>query len=475
MVNTRLIFLFFIISLRALGQESVPDSSRSVLHQLKTETGILISAKDRLPFWLKANNSNRFTDHSANSIYQLLDYSGSYQLIDKLRIGWELESIVNLREKLIGRFVQANIRIETNYLVIKGGYDEELFGLNDSTLSIGNLVYGNNARPLPKISISTNGWKKSPVLGKVFTYRAYLAHGQFEDNRFQSGAFLHQKYFYLRGRGFKNRLSLIFGLNHNAQWGGSNSLAESAQPAGIKNLTKIFIGSSGGNDALLTDQLNALGNHLGSYDMRGSFDFKNFKISNYWQFLWEDKSGLTPFNWRDGLMGVSIDLKNKGILQKINLEIVRTNDQNAQKVANDGTPIFEPDNFFNNGIYRTGWSYHNTVIGNPTFLILNPESTSTSRIKNSINAFNIGVSGNSGNLSYRLQYIDFKNKGTKQELITPSLRMKAVNVILEYRLNKQASLGSRINYQDANFDSQRNFGFQIFYKKSFLAEGFNIR
>lgn len=467
MVKIRLILLFTIAYSSIYSQESADDTTQTVLHTLNTESGILISAKNRLPFWVKSSNSNRFTDESANSIYQILDYQGSYKLVDNLSLKWELESIVTARENIRGKFVQANISVQNNFLRIAGGFDEEFFGLNDSTLSIGNLVYGNNARPLPKISISTIGWKKSPLLGSALSFKAYLAHGKFEDNRFQKGAFLHQKYFYLRGNAFNERLSLIFGLNHSAQWGGSNSLNESVQPTGLKNYARIFLGSSGGEDALSTDQRNALGNHLGTYDIRGSYDFENFVLSNYWQFVWEDKSGLTPFNWRDGLMGTSVEFKKGGILQKFVFEIVRTNDQNAQKISKDGVSFLEPDNFFNNGVYKTGWSYHDSVIGNPMFLILNNESISGSRIKNSINAVNIGISGQYHKLEYRINYTDFQNKGTKRETIAPSIRLKSIDLNLQYSFNQKSSIGSRLNYQSANFETQRNFALQFFFKRSF--------
>lgn len=466
MVRIRLIFLLFIAYSSLYSQEFVNDSLQSVEHTLKVEGGAFISAKNQLPFWMKSNNSNRFTAGSANSLYQILDYNGKYSIIEGLRLSWELESVLNIRERINGRFVQANFGFETNFLQFKMGYDEEFFGLNDTTLSIGNLVYGNNARPIPKIRVSTNGWKRSPILGKHLSFRAYLAQGWFEQNRFQSGAMLHQKYFYLRVRLLQNKLSLIGGLNHNAQWGGSNSQNESSQPTGIKNYARIFLGSSGGGDALLTDQQNALGNHLGSYDLRGSFEFKNFILTNYWQFLWEDKSGLTPFNWRDGLMGVSVGFKSNQWLDKIVIEIIRTNNQNAQKIADDGTPIFEPDNFFNNGVYKSGWSYQNQVIGSPIFLILNQESISRSRIKNSINAINVGISGSIRNLDYQINYVDFKNKGTKEEIISPSLRLKAINVALTHQLSGQTSLGARLSYQEGNFGSQRNFGIQFQYLRS---------
>lgn len=467
MVKIRLILLLSILSFSLHSQDFVKDSTSSVINSLKTESGAQISAKNTLPFWLNANNSRRFSSESANSLYNILDYQGAFLPTDNIKVTWQLETILNIREQIQGSIIQANIGFETSLLHVHTGYKEEYFGLNDSTLSIGNLVYGNNARPIPKFVVSTNGWQKAPFLKNILTFQAYLAHGKFEQNRFQSGAFLHQKYFYIGASALKNRLSIIGGLHHNAQWGGNNSQNESSQPTGIKNYVKIFTGSSGGGDALLTDQRNALGNHLGSYDMRGSMKFKSFTISNYWQFLWEDKSGLTPFNWRDGLMGISIDLVNQKVVNKIVLEIVRTNDQNAQKVADDGTPIFEPDSFFNNAVYKSGWTFNDQVIGSPIFLLLNPESNSVSRIKNSINAFSFALQGNFYKFNYQIRYVDFKNKGTKQEVITPSLRMKSLDIRIDYKVNEQSLIGTRINYQEANFANQRNLGIQLSYSRIF--------
>ncbi|MFY0593274.1 capsule assembly Wzi family protein [Roseivirga sp.] len=467
MVKFRLIIILIIGYSSTYAQEGANDSIKSVSHSLNVESGALISVRSELPFWVKGNNSNRFTDEFANSLYQIYSYNGNTKIIEGLRAQWNIETIFGVRETINGSIIQANGGIQTRFLSLNIGLTEEEFGLNDSTLSIGNLVYGNNARPIPKISLSTNGWKKPPLLGRVVSFRGYLAHGQFENNRYQSNAYLHQKYFYLRFSTISQRLSLIGGLNHNAQWGGNNLLNETSQPTGFINYARIFVGSSGGADALLTDQINALGNHLGSYDLRGSMKFKHFTLSNYWQFLWEDKSGLTPFNWRDGLMGISLDLNNSELINKLVFEIVRTNNQNAQKTADDGTPIFEPDNFLNNGVYKSGWSFQNVVIGNPIFLILNPESQSISRIKNSINALNIGVEGRVKGLHYKIKYTDFKNKGTKYEIITPTLRMKSVDIDINYQIDGYSRISGRMNYQNANFDGGNNLAFQISYSKSF--------
>jgi len=54
-----------------------------------------------------------------------------------------------------GRVIQANFKLEFLDFELMAGLDEEYFGLNDSTLSIGTLYYGNNALPIPKLSLKT--------------------------------------------------------------------------------------------------------------------------------------------------------------------------------------------------------------------------------------------------------------------------------------------------------------------------------
>ncbi|OEK06748.1 hypothetical protein BFP71_03550 [Roseivirga misakiensis] len=463
MVKFRLIIILIIGYSSIYAQETVHDSINSVTHSLNIESGVLISAKSELPFWVRGNNSQRFKQGSANSVYQILHYNGNYQPIKNIALKWELESLLNIRERIDGRIIQANLSIESKLIRIRGGYDEEFFGLNDSTLSIGNLVYGNNASPIPKVSISTNGWQRSPLFGNHLSFQAYLAHGWFEQNRFQSGAFLHQKYLYLRVKAFNSRLSIIGGLNHNAQWGGANATNESSQPTGIKNYLRILMGSSGGSDANLSDQNNALGNHLGSYDLRGTHEFRHFFLSSYWQFLWEDKSGLTPFNWRDGLMGASIDFKNNGLINKVVIEIIRTNDQDADKVSDDGLSFLEPDNFLNNNTYQSGWTYLDNVIGNPVFLLIHPDSDDfRSRVKNMVNGLNVSIGGNLKGLSYSITYRKFKNAGTRYESIEPGLDVRSAIIYLSIP-TIHGSFGIRGEYDWSNWLG-KNFGFQCQYR-----------
>jgi len=444
------------------GQVVVSDSiNPTITNKLSVESGLIPAFNNGVPFWVRYNNSGRFKDSNANSLFADILYEGSTDLNKNWSLSWEMESVLSFNGQPDGTLIQANLKIENSFIKIFGGMEEEFFGFNDPQLSLGNLGYGNNALPIPKIVIATNGWQRTPILGDVLSFKAYLAHGWFEKNRFQSQAFLHQKYLYLKANMIGKRLELAVGLNHNAQWGGSNRANESAQPTGFKNFTRLFLARAGGPDALLTDRQNALGNHLGNYDLRGSYQFNGFKISNYWQFLWEDGGGLVPFNWRDGMMGVSVTFDNFKLINKFVFEIVRTNDQDARKMGKDGVPIFEPDNFFNNSVYKSGWTYKNNMIGSPLFININSENAQIANIQNMVNAFHIALAGEYKNFDYMLRFTSFQNNGTKSEPLDPSYALDIVDIMVNYRLDDHSGFNLRLNYEVGNLVGGSSLGFLL--------------
>lgn len=459
--------LKFIIALGLVGHSlagqfySEPDSTGT--HKVQIKTGASASAKENLPFWILANNSQRFA--KGNSYGAWLDLSFYKQAREErfLDYFYGAEGIGHVGNTSQVSFIQGFAGLKAGQLEVSAGWREEFFGINDSTLSIGNLVYTNNARPIPKITLSTFGWVPSPVFGKSLSFKAYLAHGWLEKNRYQSGAFLHQKLLYTRGQFFKQRLSLIVGLHHNAQWGGVNSQNETSQPTGLMNYAKIFLGSSGGRDASETDQGNALGNHLGSYDLSAEYKFKDFSIRNYWQFIWEDRSGLTPFNWKDGLIGISIKSNDREkLISGFNIELVRTSNQDAIKFNGDQR-IVEPDNYFNNSVYRSGWTYQGRTIGNSLFFILNENGVSPNKIKNMLNGIHVGIEGLVEHFRYKLNYLSFKNHGNITERISPGLRINAISSTLEKDLGA-SKLSLQTVFEWGNYPG-KNAGLILTYSR----------
>lgn len=84
--------------------------------------------------------------------------------------------------------------------------------------------------------------------------------------------------------GFRGIVELEAGLDHWAQWGGvSSTLGD--RPESFKDFIRVTVGGNGGDDATKSDQLNALGNHLGREYVRLNWNASLFKLKLQYDML----------------------------------------------------------------------------------------------------------------------------------------------------------------------------------------------
>ncbi len=445
------------------GQElfgfQIPSDSIQKTHRLKLSQGIITASGERVPFWMEGNNSNRFNKNEANFIYSglLLNKDANKSGGLDYFYGIEWQGIVS--NNFHGSFIQNYIGVSYSRFLFTLGQKKEFMGYN-SALGFGNLVNGNNARPIPKLSIQTQDW--FPLFKSFVSIKAYMAHGWLEANRYQSNSFLHQKYLHFKFHPKNVPVEFNFGITHNAQWGGRNGSFK--QPTGVKDFMRIMIASKGGDGALQTDKLNALGNHLGTWDLQIKAAIgENWRVTNYIQWLWEDGSGLKPKNWNAGVYGFSLNQINKsGIVNQLGAEIVNTTNQGGSL---DGIGS-GPDNFLNNGVYRNGWTYHNQVIGSPIFLILNPENTQGNTINNVITGLSLYSQGRIQNIQYTLSFRQFVNTGTKFEPLPTPIEHNSIELNTGINIkNNKLLIGSEYNW--GNYSS-KNWGFKVEFQKEIV-------
>ena len=430
-------------------------------HQIHLISGALFSTGDEAPFWIRANNSQRISD-APNSAWQRILFQKKLSKNKKLDWGYGLDVIGRLGEGFSGDFTQAYIEGKNKYFNFFIGRKEERLGVVDSTLSIGPLVNGNNALPIPKVAIRTNGWLNVPFTKGLFKFNGYYSHGWFEEDRFVQNALLHQKYFYLK-LGKKNwPVEAYWGIISNAQWSGRRSDNGKREPSTFSDYLKVITGRRGGASASQSDQENALGNNLGNSEVGTIVKFDKVQVVFYWHVLYEDGSGLSLLNWRDGLMGFSLKRsKGNSWFQGVNIEIVRTTDQNQFKFLDNGTILIEPDNFFNNGQYRSGWTYRNQVIGSPVFLLKEASNlNSRTRISNLVNGVNFAVEGGMKKWDYSLSYIYLKNQGTHFERFEEAFKLHTVLIRGAYQISAKSKLDFWLNLDSSNQRSSIGIGLE---------------
>ncbi len=400
MKQFHIVTLFLLFSL--LLQTTISFSQKSDLHYTITLNST-VSSKSTLPFWLTANTygtvpNTDFASINASFFGNTFNNKKTFNFEYKASLtGFLTPSKKTIINELYGTFHFKNWSITT-------GNKNDAILWNGLSSSNGNIIKSLNTRAIPGINITSNGYLKLPFAKKwlraKFNYAEYLLN----DKRVVDHAHLHHKSLYFKSQ-LNSKLSLITGLDHYVQWGGT-SPTYGKQPSGLKDYLRIITGSSGGTSANEGDRINALGNTVGAYLLQ--FNYKGAKTN--WNFYYshpfEDRSGREMQNWHDGIYGFFMDFKKpKSLVKNFLIEFTYTKNMSGSNSPDDANGGRGRDNYFNNGIYQSGWTYFGNTIGSPYFSVtpLNENGVSNGIIlgDNRFVAINIGWNGNLFNLKYK--------------------------------------------------------------------------
>ncbi|RKS50475.1 capsule assembly protein Wzi [Gillisia mitskevichiae] len=330
---------------------------------------VYISSEDKLPFWLYSNQRGRINDSTTVSLFLTARENWKINQNADLEIGGGIlyqdaaEEEVDLDELYI--------QYKNSWIRIIGGIkqiDELYDGLSGTN---GNMLWSLNAKPIPGIQLNT----VKPIyflfnkhLGISGTWGEFLLDN--DKNRFVKKIKIHKKSLFINYRS-NNELKIKLGIEHFVQWGGESPESHiGIQPKSFSDYLKIITGQGGQEDAFIGEQTNALGNHLGSYELRISKVINNIYYEIMYSHPFEDGSGMLYYNRPDGRYGIFVDLteyslREKPWIQKFMYEFYYTKDQSHER-----SPLIHKwDNYFNNGLYQSGWTYKDNVLGLPFFTI----------------------------------------------------------------------------------------------------------
>jgi len=318
------------------------------------------------PFLSTANQYDRY-DIMPNSLSvwgtlkKDIDYSSRFDY----GFGVDLNANVSKTER---RFFPEEFYLQGKVFFLNAfvGMKREVFGNQDPELSSGGLIWSRNSRPLPSVSLETNGYVPVPFTKGYIEVQGGLSHGWFTDSTVTKHTLLHHKYAYVRlGGSFPVNVS--YGLQHVCQWAGTSS-GFGTSSASWSNYRRIFLAESGNSSSPATEQENALGNHIISQNLGLDINLRSVKVSLYWQDISEDPPVLhmnRAYNVKDGLWGLSVRLPRFRPLNAFALEYLGTTDQSGPWHDLDGVIFGGADNYYNNGVYPNGWTFHGMTMGNP--------------------------------------------------------------------------------------------------------------
>ncbi len=403
--------------------------------------------QENLPFWLHTN-SGGFINSETNiagraQIYADYDITRSHKL--QLGLGWFY------RDGLSQNFQRNDLFIYYENSIINATLGSKEVADNFQGLGVvrNSFSLSGNARALPGLNISL---AKPLKIIDNFSIDAAIAHYVLNDDRIVDNARVHNKKLDIIWN-FKPNNSLTAGIEHFSQWAGNSSIA-GQQPSDFSAFIDVFFARSGGEEASTNDQLNSLGNSLGFYKLAYDLKTSSGKYSLYHHHPFEDGSGTRLRNFPDGIWGFYYTLDDTSytsVLEGFLLEYVSTVSQSG-RFGRSGR-----DSYFNNRIYRSGWTYEGNVIGLPFIDV--PDNTR-------IEAFHFGLNVAFGKWKSRFKGSYVRSLGTFFNAINPTRRQVFLSTQHNYYLSNSSILQLDLGY-DFNNSTSDIFGVGASYKINF--------
>ena len=363
---------------------------------------------DRLPFWLHTNTFGKITNDTYlwGTVGVGTPFSKSDTRAFDYSFGFEGTGALGRKEHRI--FIdQLYGRVRWQNLILDLGIIKPEIVYDGLSSTNGDMLYSTNSRSMPGINLHTQDFIKLPWIGKWVSFKDYA---------------------------------------------------------------RVVLIKAGGGDAP-ENEINKLGNHIGNEFLKIRYNNERWGAEFYYDHIFEDGSGEKFRNRPDGLYGLYFTRKkNFKWFKSFVYEFYYTKCQSGP-FHNDpvsGEVVGGNDNYFNNGIYQSGWTFYGQVIGSPFFTPKPEEASGITRgvLNNRFYAHHLGICGDlPGDIRYKLMMSYSLNYGTHS--------VHFINKNGEYTTKPQFSWGLELIAPDTKlpFHTALNVGFD---KGDLLKNSFGI-
>jgi len=390
-LKTTIIFIIILFSYSTVlfAETKITDASIS--------TTVLGGTGDNLPFWFTSNQLGKYSQ--TGDFQSLVEgiIKGETTFNDNhltLDYGTDVVFLVS-EDETEPRIIEAYAGLSGKLAVLKAGAfaDEEVFGGLSSTN--GEILRSLNYQPYPKIRLSTNGFVPFPFLGNWLQFSAEFDEGILSDKRVISDTHIHHKSLMLRLLTSKST-RLTVGINHFVLWGG-HSDRYGDLPDGWSDYWRYITASKGSSNFLETDQKNVAGDQIGSHSFSFVKGFEKIVAELRINHPFEDGTGKHYVNYKDNQYILFIGKNKKGsLIDEFIIEYLYSKHQSGDRHQLTGpNAMGGRDNYFNNGVYRSGFSYYGYSLGTPFFypILENEDGTIVGFANNRIEAWHTGMKG----------------------------------------------------------------------------------
>ncbi|WP_147309600.1 capsule assembly Wzi family protein [Marixanthomonas ophiurae] len=422
------------------------------VESMVSATGLL-AENNQLPFWLVANNNGALAP-STNGLFE-----ASSKIVYDFNKNTSIEAKGSffLRDGVTDKFQRNElfIRFKNKWVQATLGSENPQEKYNGLSVVDDNFLLAGNSRSIPGLLLET---PKPLEIIDNFAVDLGIGHYELNDDRYVDDAKLHYKRLNVSWT-FAQENTLVLGIEHYAQWSG-NSPEIGKQPDSFSDFIDVFFARRAAEGSFQSDQANALGNHIGIYNFEYKFQPDIGDFSFYHQHPFEDGSGTRLKNFPDGIWGISYmpnTIDYTSFLTGLVLEYVQTTNQSG------GSGRSGIDNYFNSGVYRSGWTYDANIIGLP---FIYRDDTGLKIANNRLRAINLGFSAANKQWSYLFKTTYVENLGIYPEPIIPKDRSVYTLFKTQYDFEKLGSISLMLGY-DFNDLRDDNYGGGLTYSYSF--------
>ena len=380
---------------------------------------------ESLPFWAVTNKNGlvppshgafmtagtdfRYGSRPGVDVYAGLKLTGSVQPSSMFRIitapvieGFGTEAASGSASRWRGMVNQLYAGVGWKMLRLDIGMRDRETEYGGLSLTGGDIVWTGNARAMPGYNLQVSYFDVPGTRG-IFSVKANYADYKLLDDRYMDGVLLHNKSLFFKFR-LARRLHLQLGLEQWSMWGGVSPV-HGRQPQSFKDYLRVVCGLSGGADATQSDQINVLGDHRGRELIQLDWTADDFTVTFAHDIPFDDSSGMGFQNFPDGVNTLSFSFNDKDKwVSDILYEFVYTKWQSGPYHDTSDAPPKEGeewhilggrDNYFNNGAYKSGWTYYGMTAGLPLFTPMPADGDGVTMgvCNNRVVAHHIGIAG----------------------------------------------------------------------------------
>lgn len=317
--------------------------------------------------------------------------------------------------------------VKYHSLVLSVGMKSRGSAMLNQELSSGDLIWSGNAKGVPEVRLGFVDFQDIPFINGWVQADICLSYGKFVDRDW-----VENHYSYYRGKINPNPLwtykrlylrtkpskpfSFQFGFQLSGFFGGTTYTYDKGviteqtnNPENLKQFFKMLLPLSGNSEGNYV-----AGDHKGSWDGCARYRFRNGdELKGYFEWFWEDGSGLVKNNGWDGLWGLEYKSSKRWWIDGAVVEYLDFTHQSGpihyDPSDATGIPIDNQvrgrDNYYDSWYYRAYANYGMTI-GTP--LVMGPvynTDGSSSLLAPRVRAIHLAVEGSIGSdIDYTVKY-----------------------------------------------------------------------